>query len=84
MSAIEVGQIEDKAEWESEQIIEREDQEEDLRRSEHGYWNDFAHIQEEALKWKNARELAINGKGAYNAAKRNGWLDKIKYCNEKQ
>ena len=48
-----------------------------------GYWNDFAHIQEEALKWKNAREFAINGKGAYNAAKRNGWLDKIKYRNEK-
>jgi predicted GIY-YIG superfamily endonuclease len=43
----------------------------------YGYWNDKENCLKEALKYKTKSELHKNCPSAYQAAKRNGWLDEI-------
>jgi len=44
---------------------------------QHSYWNDFVLCKAEALKYQTRKEFGINSSSAYNAARRNGWLDTI-------
>ena len=46
-----------------------------LEKGDRGYWDIFENVQEEALKYKTKREFYKESRGAYNSARRNGWLD---------
>lgn len=39
-----------------------------------GWWDVFEHCQEEASKYKNAKELSVKCGAAYQHAKKNGWI----------
>ena len=40
-----------------------------------GYWDVFENVEREAKKYKSRTECARNSSGAYDAARRHGWLD---------
>ena len=40
-----------------------------------GYWNNFENCKNEALKYKTRNQFYTNNESAYDAAKRNNWLD---------
>ena len=42
-----------------------------------GYWNVFENIEKEAKKYKSRWDFGKNNRSAYNAARRNNWLDKL-------
>lgn len=44
-----------------------------------GYWNNFNHCQDEAMKYRNIKEFSIHSGSAYNAARKNKWLDKLTF-----
>lgn len=46
------------------------------KKKKRGYWTK-ERCQEEALKYRSRSEFTKSNKGAYNAARRNGWLDEI-------
>ena len=42
-----------------------------------GWWNNYEHCKEEALKYTNFKDFRTNCGSAYLGAKRNGWLDEF-------
>lgn len=42
-----------------------------------GYWNVFENVEKEAKKYKSRWDFGKNNSSAYNAARRNNWLDKL-------
>ena len=47
-----------------------------------GYWSNYDHCYEEAKKYETRNEFYKKSKGAYDAAKMNGWLDKFDWLEE--
>lgn len=50
-------------------------------KKEDGYWKKIENLQHEASKCKNVKEFALKCGGAYNAARKNGVLDKLQFQN---
>ena len=42
-----------------------------------GYWNVFENVEKEAKKYKSRWDFGKNNRSAYEAARRNNWLDKL-------
>lgn len=49
------------------------------KKKPNGYWSVLENVQKEAIKYKSAKEFSLKGGGAYNAAQKYGFLNKIKY-----
>lgn len=45
--------------------------------TKNGYWNVFEHVAAEAQKYDSLSEFQDNAYGAWNAARKHGWLDKL-------
>ena len=46
-----------------------------LQKGDPGYWNIFENVQEEALNYKTRLEFFKGSSGAYESARKKGWLD---------
>ena len=51
----------------------------EVKKKEDNWWNDLEHIKEAASQCSGARELIKTFGGAYNIARRNGWLKYLEY-----
>lgn len=49
-----------------------------IKRVEYGYWNK-ENCKNEALKYKTKREFKLKSNGAYDASKKNGWLEELSH-----
>lgn len=51
---------------------------EDKKRKD-GYWNDFNNVLEASRNSKNAKDMLARFGGAYNSARKHGWINLLEY-----
>lgn len=52
------------------------------RKKDDKWWEDLEHVKEAAAQCSGARDMVKKFGGAYNVARRNGWLKELKYKTE--